>query len=311
MNFQAPGKVVVWGEYAVLEGAPACVMAIDRYANVSVQRAENIQLSASGFQSDPVTKTDPGWSRAPVAQLTETILSAWGYSQYPEGVQIHQDSSAFHDARGRKLGIGSSAAVCVALYRGLAELLNKKTSLAEAIELHRAFQQGSGSGLDVAASWLGGTIRFQQGDAVAKTWPDDLNFCVVFTGQSASTYAQVHAFSSWREKADTHTLAELVACSQALDEKFTYQKLERYIHQLRQLDRAAKLNIFTPEHEALSDLAQRCEIIYKPCGAGGGDIGMAFAQTSSGNESLARFKSLAREKFDVLDVNIAKPHRLN
>lgn len=311
MNIQAPGKVVVWGEYAVLDGAPACVMAINRYARVSIESAQNIQLTASGFQTDPVTQAATAWTDAPVAQLTETILSKWGYTRYPQGLKIHQDSTAFHDPSGRKLGIGSSAAVCVALYRGLAELLHKTTSLNEAIEVHRAFQKGNGSGLDVAASWLGGTIRFQQGAAVAKTWPDQLDFCVVFTGRSASTYDQVQAFSTWREQQDTRTLAELVACSQELDEKFTYQGLGQYIHQLKQLDRAAKLNIFTPEHEALDELAQRCRIHYKPCGAGGGDIGMAFAQTGSGNTGLESFKNLAREKFYLLEVNIAKPRQPN
>ena len=37
IGFCAPGKVVIWGEYAVLAGAPALVMAVDRYASCSIE----------------------------------------------------------------------------------------------------------------------------------------------------------------------------------------------------------------------------------------------------------------------------------
>jgi mevalonate kinase len=35
---RAPGKVMLSGEYAVLDGAPALVMAVDRYASATAAR---------------------------------------------------------------------------------------------------------------------------------------------------------------------------------------------------------------------------------------------------------------------------------
>ena len=50
--FTAPGKVVLWGEYAVLEGAPALVMAVNRLARCTVvPRGNDWQCRAEGFKA--------------------------------------------------------------------------------------------------------------------------------------------------------------------------------------------------------------------------------------------------------------------
>ena len=51
----APGKVILSGEYAVLDGAPAVVMAVDRRARVSVSAGSGDwhRVSAPGlFEGD-------------------------------------------------------------------------------------------------------------------------------------------------------------------------------------------------------------------------------------------------------------------
>ena len=82
MRARAPGKVVISGAYAVLEGAPAIVAAVDRYAVADTARAPD-------FVSDEV-RVALGGRRAPLV-----------------------DASALR-ADGRKLGLGSSAAILVA-----------------------------------------------------------------------------------------------------------------------------------------------------------------------------------------------------
>ena len=53
IEYSAPGKAVVWGEYAVLEGAPALVMAVNRYATARVEPADGQWAAAApkGFES--------------------------------------------------------------------------------------------------------------------------------------------------------------------------------------------------------------------------------------------------------------------
>ena len=50
IHYRAPGKAVIWGEYAVLEGAPALVMAVDRYASTRIESTgERWRCEAKGF----------------------------------------------------------------------------------------------------------------------------------------------------------------------------------------------------------------------------------------------------------------------
>lgn len=301
LSASAPGKIVAWGEYAVLAGAPACVMAVDRYARVKLSSATDLQLSAEGFDTPSVQQQHLNWTHEPVAAMAESILQQWGYNAFPEHWHIHQDTrSCYH--HGRKLGIGSSAALCVALYRAFTAALQLPASFPEALEIHRAFQGGSGSGLDVAASWYGGTIRFQQQQVQPLPWPADLGFCVVFTGQSASTAEYLKNFSKWRASATTTPLDDLCQASSELTANISSARLASYIAALRRLDEAAALNIFTDPHLNLTDIAEATDVLYKPCGAGGGDIGMAFSTSSA---ALAAFRSQAAIAYEIVALNIA------
>ncbi|MDH3305214.1 MAG: hypothetical protein OEM92_08415, partial [Gammaproteobacteria bacterium] len=53
MLASAPGKLVLCGEYAVLDGAPAVCMAVDRRATVTVTDADGRwhRVSAPGYAS--------------------------------------------------------------------------------------------------------------------------------------------------------------------------------------------------------------------------------------------------------------------
>lgn len=289
----------------MLAGAPAWVMAVDRYAEVCVRPADQLTISATGFSAVPVSTRDLHWTDSAVAALCETILKHWGYDGFPQHLSISQTSDAFY-LDTAKLGIGSSAAVCVALYRALASYLQRETSLAEALAIHRTFQGGSGSGLDVAASWLGGTLRFQQGAARAVVWPEHLAFTAVFTGQSANTRTHTRRFADWQQAGDTSALTRLCECAYALDEVFTEANLSSYINALKGLDHTAELDIYTTAHTRLSEMAAARGLLYKPCGAGGGDIGMAFAFGQPQQPALRDFANAAAAEFTVLDLKIAQ-----
>ena len=304
-HYVAPRKIVAWGEYAVLAGAPARVLAVDRLARVSITPAENVFINAMGFTAPRLEQNHLNFSKQPVASLVETILQAWGYQAYPCGLRIEIDSRDFYQDQ-KKLGLGSSAAVCVALYRGLAELLAQEAHLSQAMQIHRQFQQGSGSGMDIATSWYGQTIRFQSdGDTRPEAFDPNISLAVVFTGNSASTPKHLASFAKWRAAGDTATLDALVKCSTALDEQFTSASLATYIQALKALDNHAQLNIFTPMHQQLHNQAHDLGLQYKPCGAGGGDIGMAFGFPGQ-EHAMQQFRHWAEQNCTLLDVNLSK-----
>ena len=91
----APGKVFLMGEYAVLDGAPAVVAAVGRFA---VGQFIPGNESESPFVEEAV--------RATLAGLGERAAAL------PAG-SVLVDSSGF-SAGGHKLGLGSSAAVTAA-----------------------------------------------------------------------------------------------------------------------------------------------------------------------------------------------------
>lgn len=201
----APGKLILTGEYAVLRGAPALVTAVDRRA---VARREAVrgsspfllavarELAARRGEGDPA-------ARAALA--------------------IAVDSSAFYDAHGGKLGIGSSAAVTVAATAcALAEagVTDRDEILAIATAAHGDAQEARGargSGADVAASVHGGTIAFAAGHAPRHlAWPSTVTAIPFFTGASADTATLVaHVMSPRWGAALDGALDAIAAASQA------------------------------------------------------------------------------------------------
>ena len=61
----APGKIVLWGEYAVLEGAPAVTMAVSRYSKVDLATTQESWEFTSKH-----SHAKPTW------QVSDTILCA-------------------------------------------------------------------------------------------------------------------------------------------------------------------------------------------------------------------------------------------
>lgn len=298
----APGKVVLWGEYAVLTGAPALVMAVDRYAECSIgtDGGEAWRCSTPGFQAcaGPLLREqllaasppeDTGW------RLAWHVLQSFDSSALASGGDVCFDTRAFQE-NGRKLGIGSSAALCTAICGALGRLLGQSADYAMAAGAHRRFQGGSGSGIDVAAAWYGGVLRFQRppdsrapGGARPWTLAPDLNPTFVFAGESASTTGHLRRLRHWLDDGGGAELDALSAASAAVfSAGDPGSALTDYVDALWELDQAAGLDIFSAPHRCLRRLAFDAGVVYKPCGAGGGDIGAAFTPDTAAAQRFAR-----------------------
>ena len=76
IRIAAPGKIVLWGEYAVLAEAPAAVLALDRYAEVSLSPNELFStFTAEGFLAAGVDATliENEASTAPLFSLAPCV----------------------------------------------------------------------------------------------------------------------------------------------------------------------------------------------------------------------------------------------
>ena len=314
----APGKFVLSGEYAVLDGAPAICAAVDRRAVVTIDThdGDHHVVSAPGFTAAT------GRFRADSSGLAwlddrrefELFEAVWNASRpAPAGpaLAISLDTAEFRDpASGRKIGLGSSAALAAALATAL-NATGGASPADVAHAAHRLFQGGSGSGVDVACSIAGGVIEYRMAGRQASPvqWPDGLHYAVLWSGVTAETRDRIARFADLADSPSRTGLSEASASVAAVVESGhaadIVAALGEYTQVLLGFDAAHGLGIFGAGHRALAEQAAGAGVVYKPCGAGGGDIGVALATSSA---SLASFgTTAARSGFSQLALSI-DPH---
>ena len=255
----APGKVVLFGEYAVLDGAPAIAMAVDRRARVRV--------ASDG-------RDLPGVDSA----LVDAVIDGMGASS---ALSCECDTSEFLDAASAtKFGLGSSAALTVALcaaIKGDADVLD------DAARIHRAWQGGVGSGVDIACAVSGGLVEYRaQGQRVVPLqWPAGLAFRLLWTGTASDTRDRLSHLRTQRTMPSRQRLADAAAAVAAEcrngDAGALLEGVPQYVERLREFSVDHDLGVFDAGHDELVDIASANQIVYKPCGAGGGDVGIALA----------------------------------
>ncbi len=295
----APGKVVLSGEYAVLDGAPAISMAVNR-------RAVAVLTPASG---DEATITSVGLVGGTDRNLFDSAVRAAQFKRAGDCLFL-LDTSAFVDAdSGEKFGIGSSAALMVALGRLMAPGAASDSEVgATAAIAHRDFQNGAGSGVDIATSVTGGLIEFRMPDTrVTKvTWPSGLSFALLWSGVGASTQERVDRLKMSEAKPSRLALSDAAAATATAwrsgSAAAVMAAYVEYIDALMSFSVDHGLGIFEAGHDALVQDANADGLVYKPCGAGGGDIGIALATDSA---QLNTFVERAAESgFRHLDFDI-------
>ena len=295
----APGKLVLSGEYAVLAGAKALVAAVDRRTVCLVQRRDegDWSFTSMGYDFESSHTADELFGDLPDGDPARFIAHLSTPAALPRHGTVTINSSPFY-LRKQKLGIGSSAAVTVALGKALAALNGHKMDLQRLQKAHRAFQHGVGSGLDVAAAYHGGVILYQNDQSETHGLDSNLAYSFVFAGESTQTSSMVARFNEWRGDTTPASLAELLTAADrvadaSLNAKMFMCCMRDYIDALAHLDQDAQIGIFGAGHKAAMGLAQRHGVLYKPCGAGGGDMGVAF---STDDDALAMFKRDVEEQ---------------
>jgi len=307
----APGKLVVSGEYAVLVGAPALVLALDRRVVVRLAPGErDWRFTSHGYtgharhaSSNLLGPVDlPFDDPAFMGQQVLRAIAACGVQRdWPDAVDVDIDSRQGF-AAGAKLGIGTSAALCVAFSAAACAYLGSEADpLAIAFAAHARAQGGRGSGLDVASAHRGGLIRFvrdaEQPKIESVVWPARVHRLAIWTRESAATVDYIDRFDRWRRAARPASLDALVeyaaATAPALSDPTAFMReLRTFSARLDELDRDSGLGVHSPAHRRLAKLAGGA-LVYKPCGAGGGDLGLACSEDLA---ALAAFGAAAADQ---------------
>ncbi len=285
----APGKIVLSGAYAVLSGAPAIVSAVSRYVTADTARAATF--------------------------ITDEVRAALA----PEESAPWFDASELREG-GRKLGLGSSAAILVASLFALEQEREPGDSnvqqlarvQARAQAAHRA-AQGGGSGVDVMASTFGGTRTYQLGPSGASSRPvaipPELSVEVWTCPTSASTRALIAAVNALGERSPAEHAAWLGAQTSAANAaavSVERQDAAGFLAALRDqqralsgLGQAAGVPIVTPELAELGPQAETENGVLLPAGAGGGDIAIFVGCAPSTPRLRAALENHAHRRLAV------------
>ena len=337
LTTSAPGKALILGEYAVLYGHPAVVLAVQRQLHCQIrwQATAHHSLLASPLLPNPQAfdfsaSGELLWldvanaQRLPFIKPLFDTLDGWPelLSQQRNGdtlsAQIELDSSAFYHQRSSKLGLGSSAALSVVLFKAWYQLkypsskLDPDRWLNNLIHLHRQLQRGNGSGVDIAASLYGGLLAFQLKQLKAGTgkptaqslsWPKGLERVWIWLGKSASTRHMIEDIELFRRqyprqhRRHIETMAEIsntgITALQAHNAAALQQAIAAYGDAMQAFGEAAEAPIYTDDHRRLASLARTSSVAFKPSGAGGGDIALAAATDTAALAEFARQCSAA------------------
>lgn len=272
MTIRVPGKAFLFGEYAVLFGAPAAVMAVGRHVRM--------------------TPAPAGSPMAPLVLAGRQQARAFlGRSEDP-GPWV-ADSSEFEDARG-KLGLGSSAAVAVGAVasvfleagRDLQAPAVRRQIRTLAREVHDRHQGQAGSGADVAAAVHGGWLIYRRDAPEPLPWtpPPGLEVRFARCDHPASTADRIGVLHRVRARAPNQVdgpldrarnLAEALA-RESRDLGAFLRLAEAFAEALMDLGTAMNRPMLGPPEARLRETVQRHGGVLKPSGAGGGDLLVAF-----------------------------------
>lgn len=289
-NAMAPGKLILSGEYAVLQDAPAIVMAVNRRAHVSVTRHDDSQsvfetpgLAEGAWHFDVDDDGTIRWldeTRVPGATLLEAVARQTDFRPMSP-VRVNVDTRSFFErAGGQKLGLGSSAAATVALTAALSESRTDEEIWQKARRAHGEMQ--GGSGVDIAASSFGGLLCYRQSaEAVPASlnWPASLVCRVYFSGVSASTPAAVERIRLADAPWDALVAAadEAAAAWTSGECAAILGSVQAFTSRLRDFDEVTSAGIFNAGHAEMCKGGEEFGVVYKPSGAGGGDCGVALS----------------------------------
>jgi mevalonate kinase len=281
MNKSFPAKLLLFGEYTVLNGSRALAMPLTKW---------------SGYLAESHrTQTE-------LVPLAEYILAQKLFPQEASGkfLQAAQQGLQFISDIPQGYGAGSSGALCAAIYDQFfaashdGDLNGVRTQLASM----ESFYHGTSSGMDPLVSWVQKPV-LKEGSAYHCLdhipSADNVRICIIDSGTVRSTGHFVPEYL--RKSADAVYFRDMIRPLMESSDHAISFLLENYTPMLwehLQLISRMQFEVFrpmiTPEILPLWQTSlETSDVVLKLCGAGGGGFYLAFVRGNAEMEFLRGF----------------------
>lgn len=319
-----PGKLMVAGEYAVLQPDGLCVAAaVGQVARWRLEPSDTVpevtlhafdqtwRWSIPALLGGPV----PAGLGAFAAGALQAANDAWGSAaaDFP-GASIALDVAG--SVGGSKLGLGTSAAVTVAVLQACAAAVGLSVPAQQVAQLargvHHRLQNGQGSGYDVTTQALGGVVRYERSPdrATWLQWPAGLHALALYTGEPAATQKHLDG-----KQPGPAALGAMAAAARQLASAWSSASPEALLAHLRACEAAFDLAAADAPHllpesvRAVRHAIAAAGAVARTSGAGGGDCVWAFAAEASALDALATaWQAAGRLVVARLPADLAPEH---
>ncbi|MBX3204064.1 MAG: mevalonate kinase [Labilithrix sp.] len=292
----ARGKVILFGEHAVVYGVPAIAVGIERGARA---RAEAIATGPSTLRvrdwNMKVREDDP---ETPLARAFGDLLRVTREA----GVSVSAVSVEAESDLPPGGGLGCSAALGVAVARALDPEASPEV-IADRAGAWEAVFHGNASGVDAAVASLGGCVLFERGGPTERSTitrvraPGVVHLCIGNSGEASSTRSMVEAVARLRARRPETTQKAFDAIHTLVkNARLAIEAADRNaVGQLLDLNQMLLSGLFvsTPEIEQMCSAARAAGALgAKLTGAGGGGCVVALVDhADAGAKVLAAWKS--------------------
>lgn len=308
----ARGKVILFGEHAVVYGVPAIAVGIERGARASATPLASGPSTLRVRDYDVTVRDDD--DTTPLARAFQGVLRVTREAGVAVGaVQVQAEADLPPGG-----GLGCSAALGVAVARALDPDAPGEVIAERANAWERVFH-GNPSGIDAAVSSLGGCLQFERGAAGQRATitrvrvPGVVHLCIGNTGQASSTKSMVEAVAKLRERRPEPTQRAFDAIHTLVkNARLAIEAADRNaVGQLLDLNQMLLSGLFvsTPEIEQMCSAARENGALgAKLTGAGGGGCVVALVDhAEAGARVLAAWR---KEGFDGFLTTFGAPETM-